>query len=132
MLCRAAVVVCLVALWGVSQVSCSSEHASEVPSEVNNVLQQRYNPGNRFPRAKGAVRYVNITITTSIVLATVFLLLRCVASISGVSRLSKSSKRRLAEKDICEEEVSTLGRPIQWLFGKCRQIVQALFLHCPY
>lgn len=116
MFSRVAFLVLFVAEWGVSRTSCSSEHIPEAPASIVNqsqthndgIFQKYARPagGMGVRRAWGAAGYLDVIVTTSVMLATLFLLIRCATYIYEVARLSKGSERRVAEGDACGGEVS--------------------------
>lgn len=60
----------------------------------------------RMARPSRALRHIDILATCSVVLAILFLLVRCAAYISDVSGALTSADRRLAEGSSCGGEVS--------------------------
>lgn len=115
-----ALLLSVIALFGGSNSACAAEHALGVPlSAVDESLIHKGNMyqtnshkylGMRIPRARGAVRYLDLIATSSVIIATLFILFRCAAYIFEASKLSKTAERRLAEGDECEGQVSTLSQ----------------------
>lgn len=110
MVCRVAVLASVLALAAVPCTSGSSEHVPEdVSASINKLQAQndgihqnsaRYRPETRMSWSRGAGNYIDLIATSSVLLATLFLLLRCAAYVYKVSRLRRL-KRRLAEGDSC-------------------------------
>lgn len=117
MLSRVAVSLLFLAELGFSKTSGSSEHMPEVPAGVVTQLEMHgdgihgkyphYPGGMRIYRAWDTMRHLDAIVTSSIMLATLFLLLQCAAYIHGASRLSEGSERRLAEGNPCRGGVSS-------------------------
>lgn len=122
MQCRRQILLSLMALCWVADGSCFSPRSSDSHSsivkggdthtELIDVGKGRFSTGLRIPRTSGALRFVEILARGSVILATLFLLSRCVSYLSEVPRVRERSQRLLAEKDPSKGEVSKLRQVV--------------------
>lgn len=106
-----AFVALLVAMCCASPSTCDSADSLELHPpysygddvRTNQVQRQRSVPRHK---ASAAARSMALIIRGAIMAGIVFLLVRCVAYISALSRVPEGLKRRLAEESSCGEEVS--------------------------
>lgn len=113
------VLVAVIAFCGVSNTLCTSRHLLEVSSKVFDDLQmhedglshnhQRLNADVWSRRSRGVGTHLDVILTSTVMLTTLFLLLRCAAHMYEVYRFSKRPTRRLAAGDPCGSGVSASG-----------------------
>lgn len=116
MFSRVTVLMLFLAYRGVSRTYSSSEHVPEAPDSVVNELQAHnagihakhlsFHSGMRIHKQRDAGRYLEAIAASSVMLAALFLLIRCASYIYEVSQLSEGSERSLAKGGSCGEEVS--------------------------
>lgn len=105
------ILVALVALWLVPYASCYCERspaANDVHSYDNDQDRSdlHYRDVFQMASSRRGLHYIDMLVTSFVVLAIVFLVLRCTAYINDTSDSIKWPGRRLAAKYPCGEDVS--------------------------